>query len=155
MLKLKLQYFVHLMQRTDSFEKTLMLVKIEGWKGRDDRGWDGWMASLTQWTWVWVNSSSCSRTGKPGVLQVHAVARSQTGLSDWTDPVAGLHWWFSGKRKKKKSPAHAGDRGSIPGLGRSPGGRQGNHSSILAWEIPWMKSLTGYAHRVAKKWDTT
>ena len=36
---------------------------------RDDRGWDGWMASLTQWTWVWVNSGSWWWTGKPGVLQ--------------------------------------------------------------------------------------
>ena len=47
MLKLKLQYFGHLMQRADSFEKTLMLGKTEGWR-RDDRGWDGWMASPTQ-----------------------------------------------------------------------------------------------------------
>ena len=41
MLKLKLQYFGHLMQRADSFEKTLMLGKIEGRRRRDDRGWDG------------------------------------------------------------------------------------------------------------------
>ena len=34
----------------------------------DDRGWDGWMASLTQWTWVWVNSGNWWRTGRPGVL---------------------------------------------------------------------------------------
>ena len=34
----------------------------------DDRGWDGWMASPTQWTWVWVGSGSCWWTGKPGVL---------------------------------------------------------------------------------------
>ena len=47
MLKLKLQYFGHLMQRTDSFEKTLMLGKIEGRRRRDDRGLVGWMASLT------------------------------------------------------------------------------------------------------------
>ena len=57
MLKLKLQYFGHLMWRADSFEKTLMLGKIEGRRrGGGDRGWDGWMASLTQWTWVWVDS---------------------------------------------------------------------------------------------------
>ena len=45
MLKLKLQYFGYLMQRTDSLEKTLMLGNIEGRKRRGDRGWDGWMAS--------------------------------------------------------------------------------------------------------------
>ena len=50
MLKLKLQYFGYLMRRTDLFEKTLMLGKIEGGKRRDDRGGDDWMASLTRWT---------------------------------------------------------------------------------------------------------
>ena len=63
MLKLKLQYFGHLMQRGDSFENTLMLGIIEGRGERDDRGWDGWMASLTQWTWVWANSRRWWRTG--------------------------------------------------------------------------------------------
>ena len=68
MLKLKLHYFGHLMWRADSFEKTLMLGKIEGRKG-DDRGWDGWMASPTQRTWVWVNCGNWWWTGRPGVLQ--------------------------------------------------------------------------------------
>ena len=58
MLKLKLQHFGHLIWRSDSFEKTLMLGKIEAGREVDDRGWDGWMASLTQWTWIWVNSGS-------------------------------------------------------------------------------------------------
>ena len=66
MMKLKRQYFGHLMRRADSFEKTLMLGKIEG---RRRRGWDGWMASPTQWTWVWVDSRSWWWTGRPGVLQ--------------------------------------------------------------------------------------
>ena len=69
MLMLKLQYFGHLMPRADSFEKTLMLGKIEGRRRRGNRGWDGWMASPTQWTWVWVDSVSCCWTGKPGLLQ--------------------------------------------------------------------------------------
>ena len=56
MLKLKLQYFGHLMQRASSLEKTLMLGKIEGRRRRGHRGWDVWMASLTQWTWVWASS---------------------------------------------------------------------------------------------------
>ena len=51
MLKLKLQYFGHLMQRADSLEKTLMLEKFESRRREgDDRGPNGWMASLTQWT---------------------------------------------------------------------------------------------------------
>ena len=54
MLKLKLQYFGHLMRRANSFEKTLMLGKMEGRRRRgNNRGWDGWTVSLTQWTWVW------------------------------------------------------------------------------------------------------
>ena len=49
MLRPKLQYFGHLMWKTDSLEKTLTLGKIESRGEGDDRGWDGWMASLTQW----------------------------------------------------------------------------------------------------------
>ena len=91
MLKLKLQYFGHLMRRTYSFEKTLMLGKKKAGGERDDRGWDGWMASLTQWTWVWVNSRSCWWTGRPGMLQSMG---SQRVRHDWeTD----MNWtdWFS------------------------------------------------------------
>ena len=83
MLMLKLQYFGHLMQRTDSFEKTLMLGKIEG--GRRG-GWDSWMESLTQWTWVWVNSGSWWWTGRPGMLQSMG---SQRVGHDW---VTELNW---------------------------------------------------------------
>ena len=50
MLRLKLQYFGHLMQRTDSLEKTLMLGKIKGRRRMNDRGGDVWMALPTQWT---------------------------------------------------------------------------------------------------------
>ena len=48
------------------------------------RGWDGWMASLTQWTWVWVDSRSWWWTGRPGVLWFMG-SQSGTRLSDWTD----------------------------------------------------------------------
>ena len=56
MLKLNLQYFGHQMQRAESLGKTLTLRKIEGKRRRGGRGWDGWMASLSQWTWIWANS---------------------------------------------------------------------------------------------------
>ena len=81
MLKLKLQYFGHLMWRTDSLEKTLMLEKIEGRRRRDNKGWDGWMASPTQWTWVCTSSRSWWWTGKPDVLQSMG---SQRVRHDWT-----------------------------------------------------------------------
>ena len=89
MLKLKLQYFGHLMQSVDSLEKTLMLGGIgAGGKG-DDREWDGWMASLTRWTWVWVNFGSWWWTGRPGVLRFMG---SQRVGDDW---VTELNWEVS------------------------------------------------------------
>ena len=85
-LKLKLQYFGHMMWRTDSLEKTLMLGKIEGRRIRDDRGWDGWRASPTQWTWVWMDSGSWWWTWRPEVLQFMG---SQRVGQDW---VTELNW---------------------------------------------------------------
>ena len=49
----------------------------------DDRGWDCWMASLTWWTWIWVNSGSWWWTGRPGTLRFMGL-QSRTRLSDWT-----------------------------------------------------------------------
>ena len=69
MLKLKLQYFGHLMRRVDSLEKTLRLGGVGGRKRRGQQRWDGWMASQTRWTWVCVNSGSWWWTGRPGVLR--------------------------------------------------------------------------------------
>ena len=86
MLKLKLQYFGYLMWRTDSFEKALMLGKLKAGGEVDERGWDGWMASLTQWTWVWVNSWSWWWTGRPGVLQ------SMGSQIFWQDWATKLNW---------------------------------------------------------------
>ena len=86
MLKLKLQYFGHLMWRVDSLEKALMLGGIGVGGEGDDRGWDGWLASLTQWTWVWVNSRSWWWTGKPGMLRFMGLERVG---HDW---VTELNW---------------------------------------------------------------
>ena len=85
MLKLKLQYFGHLMRRTDSFEKTLCWDRLKA-GGEADRGWDGWMASPTRQTWVWVSSRSWWWTGKPGVLQ------SMGSQRVWYDWVIELNW---------------------------------------------------------------
>ena len=74
MLKLKLQYFGHLMERANSLEKTLMLGKTEGMRrDEDNSGQDGWMASPTQWTWA--NSGRWWRTGKPGMLPFMGLKR--------------------------------------------------------------------------------
>ena len=68
MLELKLQYFGLLMWRTDSLEKILMLGKFEGKRRRGEQRMR-WLASLTQWIWIWANSGRQWRTGKSGVLK--------------------------------------------------------------------------------------
>ena len=70
MLKLKLQYFGHLMWRANS-QKRQDPDAGKDWSQEEKgmTGWDGWMASLTQWTWVSASSGRWWRTGKPGALQ--------------------------------------------------------------------------------------
>ena len=79
MLRLKLQYFGHLMRRVDSLEKTLTLGGIEG--RRRNRGWDGWMASPTWCTWVWVNSGSCDGPG--GLACCNSWGRKELDTTEW------------------------------------------------------------------------
>ena len=86
MLKLKLQYFGHFMDRVDSLEKALMLGGIGGRRRRGCRGWDGWMASPTRWPWVWVNSGRWWWTGRPDVLRFMG---SQRVGYNW---VTELNW---------------------------------------------------------------
>ena len=85
MLKLKLQYFGHLMQSTDSLEKPWCWERLKAGEGVN-RGWGGWMASPTQWTWVWVNSRSWWWPGRPGMLQ--SLGSQRVGR-DW---VTELNW---------------------------------------------------------------
>ena len=106
----------------------------EGEEG-DDRGWDGWMASLTWWTRDWVNSRSWWWTGRPGVLRLmgsQGVGHNWATELNWTDRLLedtgcnslcyiGLLLQLSGKES-----AWAGDGGLIPGSGRSPGEGYGN-----------------------------
>ena len=65
--------------------------------GGDDRGWDGWMASLAGWAWVWSSSRSWRRTGKPGMLWY---MRLQRVGHDW---VTELNWTEPGKKKSFRS----------------------------------------------------
>ena len=88
-LKLKLQYFGHLMRRADLLEKIPKLGGIGAGGEGDDRGWDGWMASLT---WVSVNSGSWWWTGRPGVLQSMG---SQRAGHDWASELKALKTAYS------------------------------------------------------------
>ena len=97
-----------------------MLGKSEGRRRGDNRGWDGWMASLTQSTWIWANSRRWWRTGKPGVLQF---MRSQRVRHDWTterQPIQETH----------KS------RVQSLGWGDPLEKEMVTHTSILTWKIP-------------------
>ena len=98
MLKLKPWYFGHLMERPDSFEKTLMLGKTEVRKRRGRQRMRWLMASLTQWTWVWVNSGSWWWTGRPGVLQsmeLQRVGQDWTTEPNWNFASFGLFKFFN------------------------------------------------------------
>ena len=82
MLELKLQYFGHLMRRGDSFKSPWCEERLRAGREEDDRRWDGWMASLTRWTWVWVNSESWWWAWR---AVIHGVSKSWTRLNDWTE----------------------------------------------------------------------
>ena len=79
-LKLKFQYFGHLLQTTNSLEKSLMLGKVEGRRRRGHQRIKWWTASQMQRTWTWANSKRSWGTGKPGVLYSMG---SQKGGHDW------------------------------------------------------------------------
>ena len=79
MLKLKLQYFGHWMPPTH-WKRPWCWQRLKARGEGDERGWDGWMASPTQWTWVWASFGSWRWTGKPSVLQS---MRSQRVRHDW------------------------------------------------------------------------
>ena len=154
---LKLQYFGHLMWRTDSLEKTLMLGKTEKRRRRDNRGWDGWMASPTQCTRVWASSGSWWWTGKPGMLQSMGSQSDTTEQLNWTEKIGGLDCSnidfcffglfsfqvcllfssmdFPGGSDGKASAYNAGDPGSIPGSG-SPGEGNGKPLQYSCLENP-------------------
>ena len=75
MLKLKLQYFGHRCEDLTHWRRPWCWERLKAGREGDDRGWDGWMASPTQWTWVWLNSGSWWFTGRPGVLQSKGLQR--------------------------------------------------------------------------------
>ena len=84
MLKLKLQYLGTWCEELTHLKRLWCWERLRAGGEGDDRGWDGWMVSLTWWTWVWVNSGSWWWTGRPGMLWSMG-KQSQTQLSNWSE----------------------------------------------------------------------
>ena len=114
----------------------------------NDRGWDGWMASPTPWTWVWVNSGILWWTGRPGMLRFMG---SQRVGRNW---VTELNWWtvmdFPGGLDSEESACNSGKLGSIPRLGRYPGEANGYPLQYSCLENLMDRSLVGIVPGVAK-----
>jgi len=87
MLKLKFNTLATWCEERIHWKRPWCWERLKAGGEGDDRGWDGWMASPTRWTWVWVSSGSWWWTGRPGVLQSMG-SQSQTRLSNWTE----LNW---------------------------------------------------------------
>ena len=143
---------------------------------RDDRGWDAWLASLTQWTWVWANSGSWWRTGRSGSLQFMGLQRVghdwATELTDWgslvgegngiplqysclENPMDGGAWWAAvhGVAKSRTRLSDFTFTFHFPALEKE----MATHSSVLAWRIPWTGEPGGLlsvgSHRVGHDWS--
>ena len=104
-LKLKLQYFGHVMQELTHWKRPWCWERLKAGGERDNRGWDGWMASSTQWTWAWVNSVSWWWIGRPVVLQSMGskrVGHDWATELNWTVPIVD----------KECLPARGVNRGS-------------------------------------------
>ena len=113
----------------------------------DNRGWDGWMASSTQYTWVWASSGSWWWTVKPGVLQSMELQRVG---HDWATEVK---WAELVAQLVKNSPVM--QEIPVQFLGQEDPLEKGTatHSSILGWRIPWTVYSMG-SQRVRHDWVT-
>ena len=168
MLKLKLQYFGHLMRRVDSLEKTLMLGGIGGRrrKGRQRMRWlngisDSMDMSLSEFRELVMDRQAWRAA-------IHGVTKSRTWLSDWSDLIWSDVWdyllYSNGLPRRlsgKESACDAenvGDAGSIPGSGRSPRGVNGNplqHSCLKSpMDRGTWRAQSKESQRVGHNWES-
>ena len=137
------QYLVHTLstwcKELTHLKRSWFWERLRAGGEGDDRGWDGRLASPTQWTWVWVDSMSWWWTGRPGVLRFMGLQRvGHDWVTDWRPNKCKLllkllllsffpmwlRWW--------RILLQCGRPGSIPGLGRSLEKGKATYSSILA-----------------------
>jgi len=111
---------------------------LEAGREGDDRGWDGWMASRTRWTWVWVNSGSWWWTERPGMLRFMG---SQRVRHDW---ATELNWWQptrpSRTNTQKRCPFHH--------RGQEPKNRKSRDTYSNRQVRPWKEWSRAKANRV-------
>ena len=96
MLKLKLNTLATWCKELPHWKRPWCWERLKAGREGDNRGWDGWMASPTQWIWVWVNSINWWWTGRPGMLQSMGLQRVG---HDW---VTELNWRPQFKKDKVK-----------------------------------------------------
>ena len=89
MLKLKVQYLATWCEELTHLKRPWCWERLRAGGKGDDRGWDGWMASPTQWTWVWVNSESWWWTGRPACCSLWGHKEPDT--TEW------LNWNWNGE----------------------------------------------------------
>ena len=101
MLKLKLQYFGHWCEELTHLRRPYCWERLRAGGQGDNRGWVGWMASPTQWTWVWVDFGSWWWTGRAGMLRFMG---SQRVRHDWATELnwTGTQWELQMLLEKKK-----------------------------------------------------
>ena len=154
MLKLKLQYFGHLMRRTDSLEKNLMLWNIEG--GRR-RGWQRmrWLDGITT-----SLGMSLSRLwefdGEGNLACCSPLGHKESCTTEWVNWTEQNRYIFLKIAQTVKN-LHAMQETWVWALGWDDPLEKGmaTHSSILAWRIPWTEEPGGYSPWGCKEWDRT
>ena len=147
LLKLKLQSLATWCKEPTHWKRLWCWGRLKAGEG-EDRGWDSWMASPTQWTWVWASSRRWWRTGKPGMLKSMGSLRV---WHDWTKttkhcvqsiPLIGVPRGSDGK----ESACNAGDPGLNPGSGRPPEKGNGNTLQYFSLEeFHGQRNLAGYS----------